>query len=270
MGANPPIDGVQSVLHLRPSGALMSNADLTQYNGTQAFPATADVGTNADPYLTPTDGFTITAFSNLVNEAPVNVSLRRLKDYVLGLRGAIIGDFVGANRKTMHSLLVDGTGGAVSTLTAGYMQTLTSYLVGAVGSIRSTLSGPSLSFSNTAASGSNPAGTVAGANVLDALMIPKAWVRWETNGAGLITYSDGGRVSSVTLPGGSRVRVTFATPFDNTLYSATKWIWDLNTGAEIASRPTTTAQGYIDITLGLDPAANQFVGMLQVFGRQTT
>lgn len=100
----------------------MSNADLTQYNGSQAFPATADVGTNADPYLTPTDGFTITALSNLVNEAPVNVSLRRLKDYVLGLRGAIIGDFVGASRKTFKAVDIDGAGGLASGSPAGSLK----------------------------------------------------------------------------------------------------------------------------------------------------
>lgn len=248
----------------------MSNADLTQYNGSQAFPASADVGTNADQYLVPTDGKLITALSNIMNEAPVNVALHRLKDYVLGLRGAIIGDFALANRKTLHSVLVDANGGTASALSGGYVQSLYGYLAGAVGAIQSSLSPAQLSFTSTVASGSNPAGTAAGANTLDALMIPKAWIRWETNGVGGITYDDGGRVASVTLPGGSRVRITFATPFDNTNYSATKWIWDLNTGAEIASRPTTTALNYIDITLGVDPATNQFVGMHQFFGRQTT
>ena len=44
----------------------MADIDLTQYNGTPVFPTTADVGTNADPYLTPTDGKIITATSNAV------------------------------------------------------------------------------------------------------------------------------------------------------------------------------------------------------------
>lgn len=97
----------------------MSNADLTQYNGTQAFPASADVGTNADQYLVPTDGKLITALSNILNEAPVNVALHRLKDYVLGLRGAIIGDFAFANLKTVKSLNVDGSGGQPSAASTG-------------------------------------------------------------------------------------------------------------------------------------------------------
>ena len=97
----------------------MSDADLTQYNGTSAFPSTADVGTNADQFLVPTDDKVITALSNIAGEAPVRRSLDRLKDYYLGIRGAIIGDFVGAVRKTLKSLEVDGTGGATSTAAAG-------------------------------------------------------------------------------------------------------------------------------------------------------
>ena len=172
----------------------MSNADLTQYNGSQAFPASADVGTNADQYLVPTDGKLITALSNIINEAPVNVALHRLKDYVLGLRGAIIGDFALANRKTLHSVLVDANGGTASALSGGYVQSLYGYLAGAVGAIQASLSPAQLSFTSTVASGSNPAGTAAAANTLDALMIPKAWIRWETNGVGGITYDDGGRL----------------------------------------------------------------------------
>lgn len=248
----------------------MSNADLTQYNGTQAFPASADVGTNADQYLVPTDGKLITALSNILNEAPVNVALHRLKDYVLGLRGAIIGDFAAANRKTLHSLLVDANGGLASALSGGYVQSLYGFLSGAFGAIQSSLTPASLAFTGTVASGSNPAGTAAAANTLDALMIPKAWIRWETNGLGGISYTDGGRVANVVILGGNTIRITFATPFDNTYYTVSKWIWDLNTLAEIASRPTTTALGYIDINLGLDPSTNQFVGMHQFFGRQTT
>lgn len=97
----------------------MSDADLTQYNGTAAFPATADVGTNADMFLVPTDDKVITSLSNIAGEAPVRRSLDRVKDLLLGLRGAVIGDFLGAVRKTMKSLAVDGVGGNTSTTPAG-------------------------------------------------------------------------------------------------------------------------------------------------------
>jgi len=97
----------------------MSDADLTQYNGTAAFPSTADVGTNADTFLVPTDDKVITSLSNIAGEAPVRRSLDRLKDYYLGLRGAVVGDFLGAARKTMKALAVDAVGGNASTSPAG-------------------------------------------------------------------------------------------------------------------------------------------------------
>lgn len=97
----------------------MSDADLTQYNGTSAFPSTADVGTNADVFLVPTDDKVITALSNIGGEAPVRRSIDRLKDYYLGLRGAIVGDFVGSARKTLKALAVDGVGGNASASPAG-------------------------------------------------------------------------------------------------------------------------------------------------------
>lgn len=100
----------------------MADIDLTQYNGTPVFPTTADVGTNADPYLTPTDGKIITATSNAANQAPVNRSIYRIKDLLLGLRGALVGDFAGAVQKTVRSFFADGTGGNTHTVPAGTIQ----------------------------------------------------------------------------------------------------------------------------------------------------
>lgn len=97
----------------------MSNTDLQQYNGAASFPTTGNVGTNADPLLLPTDGPLVTADSNAALQAPVNVSLRRFKDLLLGLRGAIVGDFAGAVRKTLASWEVDALGGATSTIPVG-------------------------------------------------------------------------------------------------------------------------------------------------------
>lgn len=97
----------------------MSNTDLQQFNGTQVFPARADVGTNADEYLIPTDGPVITAQSNNTDEGPVYPSLTRLKNYILGLRGAIVGDFMGAVRKTLYAVEVDGVGGNNSAAATG-------------------------------------------------------------------------------------------------------------------------------------------------------
>jgi hypothetical protein len=100
----------------------MSNTDLQQYNGTPYFPTTPNVGTNADPYLIPTDGPVICADSNNPDEAPVNSALKTEKDLYLGLRGAVVGDFAGAIRKTLKSLEVDGNGGVTSSLTPGMIQ----------------------------------------------------------------------------------------------------------------------------------------------------
>lgn len=95
------------------------DSDLQQYNGSASFPATADVGTNADPYLIPTDGPIVCADNNGLNQAPVNRVTKRIKELLLGLRGATIGDFAGAIQKTFKSLHVDGGGGSTSTQPAG-------------------------------------------------------------------------------------------------------------------------------------------------------
>jgi hypothetical protein len=97
----------------------MSNTDLQQYNATPSFPSTANVNTNADPYLLPTDGPLVTADSNAVLQAPVNSSLKAMRDWVVGLRGAIIGDFAGAVQKTVRSWYANLTGGTTHTKAAG-------------------------------------------------------------------------------------------------------------------------------------------------------
>lgn len=247
----------------------MADTDLTQYNGTPSFPATADVGTGTDPYLVPTDGKLITALSNLINEAPANRSLQRVKDLLLGLRGAVLGDFLGAVQKSFKSIYVDGTGGITQTVTAGYTQTLTAFLVGAFGATRASLDVKQLNFSGTIASGSNPVATAAGANALDALMIPKAWVRWETDGVGGITLIDGGRIASVALPGASGVRINFATNFDNANYAYSSVVWKVGVSM-VVDYPTTITNSHTIINCGLDPATNNLQGMQIFFGRQTT
>jgi len=107
----------------------MAGTDLAQYNGTQSFPARTDVGTNADPLLTVTDGPIVTADSNAAAQSPINVSVKRIKDLLLGLRAAIIGDFAGAVQKTLRALVVDAQGGNTTTPPAGSIQ-----VTGAAGS----------------------------------------------------------------------------------------------------------------------------------------
>lgn len=95
------------------------DSNLQQYNGTPVFPSRTNVNTNADPYLLPTPGPIVTSDGNGTNQAPVNRSLKQIRDWIVGLRGAIVGDFAGAVQKTVRSWLVDGTGGATHTTPAG-------------------------------------------------------------------------------------------------------------------------------------------------------
>jgi hypothetical protein len=76
----------------------VANTDLQQRNETPYFAPTADVNTNTDPYLVPTDGKIISAQNNGTDEAPILPVLLKIRGTLAGLRGAIIGDFAGAAR----------------------------------------------------------------------------------------------------------------------------------------------------------------------------
>ncbi len=245
----------------------MSNADLTQYNGSQAFPASADVGTNADQYLVPTDGKLITALSNIMNEAPVNVALHRLKDYVLGLRGAIIGDFAFANRKSLHSILVDSVGGSASPLSGGIIQTLTSLIVGPVGGPSScTVNVPYIEWTlpTHAAIGASIKNRVAPANT------PRVWASIVADGVGNLTILDGNGIASAAISGTSIV-VTFTDAFINNRYAV---LVSGHDGSVALGTPkfsvyypnntTTTAE----IACGSNPATTYLNLFLLVMGRQ--
>lgn len=218
----------------------------------------------------PKDGPKITADNDGAGKSPVNIGLKDLANLITGLAGSLYGNVVGVSQRSFKSFYVDGTGGSTHTVSSGYGQALTAFLVGATGAIRTQIDTAKLAFTGTAASGSNPIATAAAPNTLDALMVPKAWVRWETDGAGGITLSDGARVASVQLPGASKVKINFATAFDSTVYTFSTEIWGLATLAQTAHIATATALGYTEFTCGLDPATNQLVGVQIFFGRQTT
>lgn len=98
----------------------MSDADLTQYNRT----AVAAEAANAADALTSqllviTDNKLITGELNGANQAPVNRALKLLGDMIAGVRGSLWGNVTGINRRTVKSLHVDGTGGAVSSAPDG-------------------------------------------------------------------------------------------------------------------------------------------------------
>lgn len=204
----------------------MSDADLTQYNGTSAFPSTADVGTNADTFLVPTDDKVITALSNIAGEAPVRRSIDRLKDYYLGLRGAILGDFVGAARKTLRSLQVDGTGGAAATAADGTIV-------------------PSLARSGVGLpTSANPPGVL----TADSPIFGYCAFSW--NGAAYV-FTGGFNVDSVANPAVGTAVVSFATAPANYLKAVAVGNGCFNSGASYVSEtiPGAPVAGKMPVTV---------------------
>lgn len=235
----------------------MADIDLTQYNGVASFPATADVGTAADPFLTPTDGELVTALSNLTGEAPVGPALHRSKDLILGLRDGIVGDRLTAARKSLKSVRVDPTGGAPHSLPGGTVSisgtgnfhdvalgvdigtiqtgkgdviTLDGDMIATDGHFEATTGGRSgilshylVSFTatGTGAADANPPQSTPIPNQLRAINMPKASACIRMTTAGVVDRFPGFGVASVvpgTYGGKGGFLVTFVTAFDNTDY----------------------------------------------------
>lgn len=97
-----------------------SDGDLQQYSRAAANAEAAN-GANAltSALLLPTDGKLISADANGSGKAPVNRGLKQLADYATGIRCGIVGNCAGVNARTVASIQVDGTGGAVSSAAAG-------------------------------------------------------------------------------------------------------------------------------------------------------
>lgn len=269
----------------------MADSDLTQSNDTAVFPATADFNTNADPFLIPTDGKKITASSNAPNQAPVNRAIKRLHALVAGLRGALLGDFAGADQRTIRSLLVDGIGGISHALAAGMLKAKSNTAIITAENAAGTLyaaTGPGgmdvvdsaggtfnlrniyLRWINTAAGGSNPAKTAAAANFLYPLNVPKYLITFSTDGAGAITYEDGFGGPTLTIAGG-KVVVTFPSNFDNIYYQVMGSVGTAGAWAAFHADPADKAVGSCKVKVGaLDPAAVAVYGQIIICGRQTT
>lgn len=217
----------------------------------------------------PTDGPKITADNDGAGKSPVNVGLKDLANLITGLAGSLYGNVVGIGQRSLKSFYIDGTGGVIHTVASGYGQVLTAFLVGATGAIRAQLDTAKLAFTGTVASGSNPAKTAAGANTLDALMIPKAWAWWSTDGVGGITLNDGGRIASATIVG-TNVRLTFASSFDNATY-ATLVHCENVTGGSSFDPLIIENSAWVELDPNaLDPATTVMMGRVVIFGRQTT
>lgn len=231
----------------------MADIDLTQYNGTPNFPPTAQVGTGGDPYLVPTDGKTVTADSNLTDEAPVNRSLKQTKDLLLGLRDGIVGDRMTAARKTLRSVHADGQGAMPNTAPAGdvwadqQVQALNGDIIAQIGNVVTTngnvlvprtgsycevgeapnqhaqLRVQKLAFLNVttgAADSANPPPSTPIRNELRAANIPKVGLFLTMSAPGVVATVDGFGVSSIGFIFGILV-VNFAIPFADVRYSVT-------------------------------------------------
>ena len=259
--------------------ALSADADLQQYNGSAVW---ADDLTAASTLL-PRDGKRITADSNAVGSAPVNRSLKQLKDYLIATHGGIFG-IGSATRRTVKSLEADGTGGAVSTLIAGgiasssatdrSLMTPTDVSVfkrSPTGGM-TTISKGAVTFTNTADGGGNPARTATVNNAVIPLNTAKAWVKLQSP-SGAISYAsgDGHNITSCAVQSNSEIYCDLAITLDNTNYMI---IANTGLGYSVECVPTTTSR----VTCSFyDPAAllscNSVAGCklsFVVFGRQTT
>lgn len=279
----------------------MADSNLQQYNGAASFPARTDVGTNADPFLAPTDGPVVTAESNALGFAPVNRALKRVKDLLLGLRGATIGDFAGAVRKSFYSFYADGQGGNTQVKPAGNIHALNSIiaesgdLVAELGAVESTVGpvrtgnaggercqqfkGAILWSSVTGgASGGNPAAIVPLANQVRPLNTCKAWALFQSDGiAGpVVNLIDGASVGSVVKTATDFV-VTFSTAFDSADYCVDLSVEMLVADAvlydaKVVGKTTNTATVRIwtNGPPGWAATTDTHIIHLVAYGRQTT
>lgn len=202
--------------------AFAADADLQQYNGSAVW--SADLTTAST--LLPRDGKRITADSNAVGSAPVNRSLKQIKDLLIGIHQGIFG--IGtATRRTVKSLEADGTGGNVSTLLAGgiastsptdrSLMTPTDVAVfgRTAGGGETKMTKGAIVFTNTVDGAGNPARTTPVNNQVRPINIAKAWINAITDGAGAVTIADGYNLTSCAVIDNNTVNCTLALTLDS-------------------------------------------------------
>lgn len=255
--------------------ALSADADLQQYDGSPSFFSDSTTA----PTLLPRDGKRITADSNAIGSAPVNRSLKQIKDLLIGIHDGIFGSRVGAVRRTLKSLEVDGTGGVASTLTAGWITSTTAndstlikptsvqvFKISPTGG-EAALTKGSLAFVNTADGGGNPARTSPINNKVLPLNTAKAWVNIQTQ-MGVVNYADGYNISSCTVQSNSEVYCDLAVILDDTNYMPMA-----NTAFGDYVECIATSTSRVTCSFGNTQNCNGAAGCklkLLVFGRQTT
>lgn len=259
--------------------AFAADADLQQYNGV---PSWNDDATAASTLL-PRDGKRITADSNAVGSAPVNRSLKQLKDMFVGLHDATIGSRTGATRRTFKAIHVDGIGGVPSTYLAGYITTTTATDLSlmqptSVGVFslspsggQSLLDKGKLTWTNVADGGGNPAKTAGYVNTALPLNQAKVWATINTS-TGSIFLTDGFNVSSVAIGPGNKITINFASSFANALYAcvAAAAVGVGPTAIVGLIDPADKLVGSVKITYGVNPALTDFEQTIVCYGRQTS
>lgn len=280
----------------------MANSDLDQLDATPEFPSTATALTSE--YLAPRDGKTITGASNLMNESPVRPSLQRAKNLIAGLRGAIIGDFGGAVKKTLQGLRVAIVGGVTHAQAAGTMSiegpglgdalvietgdmyTAAGFLKSITGAIIGDPAGTEfgrlrvfcVAFTGvtTGAGGGNPAQGVSVVNQLRAKNIPKGWASVQKT-AGVITEHGLGNwtVTTVTVAGPDlhRIRFTLSDAMSDAFY-APVFMNALGGAASLSLCPDTLTATQFDLSLWsgttpVDVTALDFSIVGCIFGQQS-
>ncbi len=258
--------------------AFAADADLQQYNGSAVW--SADLTTAST--LLPRDGKRITADSNAVGSAPVNRSLKQIKDLLIATHAGIFG--IGtATRRTVKSLEADGTGGAVSTLLAGgiastsitdrSLMTPTDLSVFAIGPTggQSLLDKGRLKWTNVADGGGNPLKTAPISNTALPLNQAKVWATINTS-MGSIFLTDGMNVTSVAIGPGNKITINFASVFANALYAclAPAAVGVGPTSITGVIDPADKLTGSVKITYGVNPAVTDFEQTIVCYGRQTS
>lgn len=259
--------------------ALAADADLQQYNGA---PSWSDDLTAASTLL-PRDGKRITADSNAVGSAPVNRSLKQIKDMLIALHDATIGSRTGAARRTFKSLEVDGVGGVASALSPGWIAATSAtdralitptkvdvFKIDPMGG-NSSLDKGRLKWINVADGNGNPAKTAPIANTALPLNQAKVWATINTS-TGVIFLTDGFNVTSVAIGPGNKITINFASAFENGLYAcvAPSAVGVGPTAITGVVDPADKLAGSVKITYGVNPAVTDFEQTIVCYGRQTS
>lgn len=258
----------------------MADADLTQYNVVAADAETANTQNGlTGQLLTPTDGTDITADTNGAGDSPVNRSIKKLADRIAGLRGSLWGNIAGIGKRTLYSLLIDGTGGSTHTETAGTLKLKTAATIwnvlGPGGLDLIDTAGSTCSLRNiymlwtgTAAGSANPASTASLANKLTPLNIVKCHGHVTFTG-GTATVADGAHITSAA-PNGPNIKITFASSFDNDDYTVVRNGQD-GGAVPVHVKVAVRNVAYVELLLiGVDAAVDDGEVDFVILGRQTT